>query len=292
MKREIVDVFTDTRYWKGFEFRDDDTVISTYHKAGTTWMQQIASQIIFNGKEGISLTEISPWLDMRIMPIEKTLKGLERQEHPRIIKTHSPADAIPIVDQGKYILVARDGRDIVMSMHNHFLNATDEFYQLMNEDVPDDCNRLERPGGDIKEYFKEWVESDGIPVGSFFDYMESWQDVEGFPNVLLVHYNNLKKDLSGEIERIADFLDVDSADLDMGRIVNHCSFDYMKERSGLTAPVSERFWTPGTFFYKGINDRWKGVIEDSCSEKYERILEQRLGHGFAHWTMTGEYNEV
>jgi len=287
-KKYIADVFTDTRYWDKFQFRDDDVIISSYHKAGTTWMQQIVAQLIFGGAEGINVSELSPWLDMRIMPIDKTISKLEKQEHPRIIKTHSPAHAIPIAKKAKYILITRDGRDIVMSMFNHFLNATDEFYELMNEGIPKNWTHLARPAGGPQQYFSEWLNSDGKPVGSFWDYMKSWKDIQDLPNVLLVHYNNLKKDLRGEIERIAEFLSVNIMELNMEKIVFHCSFDHMKERPELFAPVGERFWRPGTFFHKGTNNRWEGVIKKSDSKRYEQILEEIMGPEFAHWIKTGE----
>ena len=38
----------DSTFWNGFKFRDDDIIISTYAKSGTTWMQQIISQMLFN----------------------------------------------------------------------------------------------------------------------------------------------------------------------------------------------------------------------------------------------------
>jgi aryl sulfotransferase len=251
-------------------------------------MQQIVSQLIFNGQEGINLSEVSPWLDMRSMSIEEIIKTFEEQEHRRIIKTHSPADAIPIVKEGKYLLVARDGRDIVMSLHNHYLKATDETFQLINKDIPKDWRPLGRPKGDERQYFAEWLESDGSPVGSFWDYMKSWQDIRHLPNVLFVHYNNLKRDLYGEIKRISDFLSLDITGLNMEKILYHCSFDYMKARPKLMAPYEESLWEPGTFFYKGTNRRWEGVIDEADSEKYERILEERLGPQFAYWIKTGE----
>jgi hypothetical protein len=36
--------------WAGFAFRDDDIVIATYAKSGTTWLQQIVGQLVFNGE--------------------------------------------------------------------------------------------------------------------------------------------------------------------------------------------------------------------------------------------------
>ena len=46
-----------------FKFRDGDIVIATYGKSGTTWVQQIVSQLIFNGAEDLPVAAMSPWLD-------------------------------------------------------------------------------------------------------------------------------------------------------------------------------------------------------------------------------------
>ena len=50
------------------KFRDDDIVISTYGKTGTTWLQQILAQLLFNGEEGLEVAEMSLWLDLRLPP--------------------------------------------------------------------------------------------------------------------------------------------------------------------------------------------------------------------------------
>ena len=39
----------DSTIWNDLQFRDDDIVISTYAKSGTTWMQQIVAQMMFGG---------------------------------------------------------------------------------------------------------------------------------------------------------------------------------------------------------------------------------------------------
>ncbi len=60
----------DSTVWNDLEFRDDDIVIATYAKSGNTWLQQIISQLIFVGAEGIGVTEMSPWVDLRVPPKE------------------------------------------------------------------------------------------------------------------------------------------------------------------------------------------------------------------------------
>ena len=52
----------DSTGWNDFPFRDDDIVISTYAKSGTTWMQQIIAQMLFGGDPDLEVAEMSPWI--------------------------------------------------------------------------------------------------------------------------------------------------------------------------------------------------------------------------------------
>ena len=47
--REFHNHHFDSTIWNDFSFRDDDIIISTYAKSGTTWMQQIIGQLLFGG---------------------------------------------------------------------------------------------------------------------------------------------------------------------------------------------------------------------------------------------------
>ncbi|MES1153181.1 MAG: sulfotransferase domain-containing protein, partial [Dongia sp.] len=64
-RREIHNHHMDSTVWNDFKFRDDDVIVATYGKSGTTWTQQIVSQLIFNGAEGIEVAKLSPWVDLR-----------------------------------------------------------------------------------------------------------------------------------------------------------------------------------------------------------------------------------
>ena len=66
--RELHNHHFDSTIWNDFTFRDDDIVISTYAKSGTTWVQQIIAQLLFAGAEGLPVAEMSPWLDLRVPP--------------------------------------------------------------------------------------------------------------------------------------------------------------------------------------------------------------------------------
>ena len=66
----------DSTIWNDFEFRNDDIIISTYAKAGTTWMQQIVAQLLFGGDPNLEVAEMSPWMDLRLPPKEIKLQSV------------------------------------------------------------------------------------------------------------------------------------------------------------------------------------------------------------------------
>src|SRR5271170_6498740 len=100
--RELHSHHFDSTIWNDFKFRDDDIVIATYAKSGTTWLQQIVSQLLFDGEEGLEVAEMSPWVDLRLPPKEIKLPAINAQSHRRFIKTHLPVDALVFSPHAKY----------------------------------------------------------------------------------------------------------------------------------------------------------------------------------------------
>src|SRR6185503_19849782 len=166
----------DSTIWNNFKFSDDDVVIATYAKSGTTWTQQIVSQLIFNGAEGIEVSKLSPWVDLRVMPPE-VIAGLAQQTHRRFIKTHLPVDALVFSPKAKYIYIGRDGREVVWSMYNHHANANNFWYEALNDTPGLVGPRIEKPVGDIVEYFRDWLDKDGVPFWPFWENVRSWWEI-------------------------------------------------------------------------------------------------------------------
>jgi aryl sulfotransferase len=79
--REFRNHHFDSSVWNDLSFRDDDIIIATYAKAGTTWMQQIIGQLLFDGNTDLEVAEMSPWLDLRVSPKKVKLPLVEAQTH-------------------------------------------------------------------------------------------------------------------------------------------------------------------------------------------------------------------
>ncbi len=274
--------------WNDFRFRDDDIIIATYGKSGTTWMQQIVSQLIFAGAEGINIHQLSPWVDLRILPPE-VIAGLEGQTHRRFLKTHLPADALRFSPTAKYIYIGRDGRDAAWSFFNHHFNATDEYFKIYNAGISPGLPRLERGSGDVREFYAKWFDGNGYPVWPFWHHIRSWWEIRQLPNVLLVHFNDLKADLGGSIRRIADFLAIAIDPAILPKIVEHSSFDYMKTHAAEVAPRGGIMWQGGadTFINKGTNGRWRDLLTADQIKAYEVRAVTELGAECAAWLAGG-----
>jgi aryl sulfotransferase len=288
--RELHNHHMDSTIWNDFAFRADDIVIATYGKSGTTWVQQIVGQLIFEGAEGVPVSELSPWVDLRIQPKHIKLPLLEQQAHRRFLKTHLPVDALVFSPSVKYLYVARDGRDVVWSLYNHHANATDRWYEAINGAPGLVGAPIGMPTDSIRQYFLDWLERDGYPFWSFWENISSWWHVRALPNVMLLHFANLKRDMTGEIRRVAEFLEIDVAPARWPVILEHCGFAYMKAHAGDVAPLGGALWTGGaqTFINSGTNARWRDVLTAADNARYDGLAREKLGEDCAHWLATGE----
>ena len=287
--REIHNNHMDSTIWNDLVFRDDDIVIGTYAKSGTTWTQQIIAQLLFNGEPDLPVADMSPWLDLRIPPKEVKLPEVEAQTHRRFLKTHLPVDALVYSPRAKYIYIGRDGRDVMWSMWNHFANANDMLYAALNDTPGLVGPRIGRPPEDIRQYFLEWLRFDGYPFWSFWENIRSWWEIRHLPNLMLLHFSELKADLPAQIRRIAAFLDIPVDEARFPTIVEQCGFDWMKRNATKTVPLGGALWEGGaqTFVHKGVNGRWRDVLTAEDCRQYEEEALRRLGPDCARWLATG-----
>ncbi|MFT5774368.1 sulfotransferase domain-containing protein [Hyphomonas sp.] len=288
--RELHSHHFDSTIWNDFKFRDDDIIIATYGKAGTSWTQQMIAQMMFGGDPELAVAEMSPWLDLRVPPKQVKLPEVEAQTHRRFMKTHLPVDALVFSPQAKYIYIGRDGRDVVWSLYNHHANANDLWYDALNNTPGRVGPPIERPPEDIRQYWHDWMDKDGFPFWSFWENVRSWWAIRNLPNVMMVHFAELKCDMPGEMRKIAAFLDIEIDETRWDTIVEYCTFDWMKANATKSVPLGGAFWDAGAevFINKGVNGRWKDTLTAEDNARYDAMARSELGDACAQWLQTGQ----
>ena len=287
--RELHNHHFDSTIWNELRFRDDDIVIATYMKSGTTWTQQIVAQLLFRGDPDLSVADMSPWLDLRVPPKQVKLPLVEAQTHRRFMKTHLPVDALVFSPKAKYLYIGRDGRDVVWSMFNHHVNANQFWYDALNETPGRVGPPIERPTTDVRQYWRDWLARDGHPFWPFWENVRTWWQIRDLPNVKLIHFADLARDLPGEIRRIAEFLSIPIDESRWQNIVEHCSFEWMKKHATKSVPLGGAFWDAGAevFIHKGRNGRWRETLSNEEVTAYERRAREELGEECANWLAVG-----
>ncbi len=106
----------------------------------------------------------------------------------------------------RYIYVARDLRDLAWSLYRFHSNFRPLYLRLLNNFSAEMGREVVPADPDVARYYRTWLEQDGHPFWPIWSHADSWWQARQLPNVLLVHFNNLKADLPGEIRRIAAFL--------------------------------------------------------------------------------------
>ena len=288
--RELHNHHFDSTIWDDLRFRDDDIVISTYAKSGTTWTQQIVAQLLFGPDPDLEVAQMSPWLDLRVPPKAVKLPMVEAQTHRRFLKTHLPLDALTFSPEAKYIYIGRDGRDVVWSMHNHHFNANQLWYEALNDTPGRVGPPIGPPPADVRQYFREWLEGDGHPFWPFWENVRTWWEFRHLPNVLFVHFANLKRDMPTEMRRIAEFLEIPVDETKWDVVLEYCSFDWMKRNATKSVPLGGAFWDAGAgvFINRGTNGRWAETLTPGDVAEYEARAVRELGPECARWLATGE----
>ncbi|GFT34640.1 hypothetical protein NPIL_391451, partial [Nephila pilipes] len=148
---------------------DDDIIIASYPKTGTTWLNYIVMQIVSKG-------EMYPDFDDCFIKYVPFLEAsgtsvLDKMEKPRMYKHHFPYNMVQKNSKAKYLYSYRRPEDTAISYY-HFLTSLNSY----------------PPGFDT--YFENFL-SGNIGYGNYFDHVLSYYAHKNDENVLLVSYEKL-----------------------------------------------------------------------------------------------------
>ena len=287
----------DSERWVAFEPRATDVCIASTMKTGTTWTQALVANLLFpNQKFPKKVSKLSPWIDDRSIPITSVLQEINTQSHRRFIKTHLPLYSLRFFPEIKYIYVGRDGRDVALSIWNHYLNYTDEVYKNINNLPNLVGNKFPKPPRRFKIFWRHWCtkgwfdwENDGYPFWSHLSGVQSWWDYRDLPNILFLHYADMKTDLFSCIKKVASFLEIEITSDEITNVQNSISFEAMRANADSYVPDGGISWKGGskTFLNKGINGRWRDLLAEEELQLYEAAAKKSLSFDCRYWLENG-----
>jgi aryl sulfotransferase len=263
-------------------------------------VQRIVSLLIFQKLDVIQIDKVFPWWERRTgASIEDIARAFESQSHQRSIKTHLPLDGLPVFDEVKYIHVVRDGRDVALSYHNHCVSHTPESIDHLDKiGMADETLLKPYPGipQDPSAFFHKWLttpavahQSDGSPFLSYFDFEKTYFDVWGQKNFLFLHYNDLYRNLVGEMERMADFLEIRITNESLRALSEGVSLTRMRQEGASLIPLTTSNFSNGAsgFFNMGGGGRWKGKFSETDLLLFAEKMKGHIPIEQVNWMLSG-----
>ncbi|KAI1889912.1 hypothetical protein AGOR_G00167800 [Albula goreensis] len=247
-----------------FQFQDTDTLIVTYPKSGTTWMQEVLTLLFSRGDPTLSHSipnwARAPWLEQYYCPdVLKASRG------PRIITTHLPYSLLAPALQSskaKVIYVARNPKDVVVSYYH--------FHKM--------ANFLPQPGC-FGEFLHRFLDGT-LHYGSWFDHVNGWTS-EGRDklNFFYITYEEMWQDMRGSLERISTFMQCPLLAEELNNVQRHCSFSCMKENAMVNytqIPDEIMDHSKGSFMRKGKIGDWKTIFTEEQNCMFDQVFEAKM----------------
>ncbi|KAL1536045.1 hydroxyjasmonate sulfotransferase [Salvia divinorum] len=245
-----------------FVARDDDVLLTSLPKTGTTWLMALSHSILKKGERGDPLTTNNPHSLVPTIESEPLSNHCNLDIYDasasRLLHTHLPYSVLPdsVKDSAcKIVYIARSPKDTLISMW-HFYNV---IFRRDREPLPLDravdffCSGM-HPGGHFSDHVAEyWLESRRRP-----------------DKILFLKYEEIKSHPKREISRIAEFLGRPfTEEGEVEELLWRCSFERLKK-------LEVNKTANAKFFRKGQVGDWKNYLTSDMEDRINQTVGLKL----------------
>ncbi|CAK8673653.1 unnamed protein product [Clavelina lepadiformis] len=242
---QVIEYFNDN-----FPIRKGDVFICSYPKTGSNWTYEVVRQILFQNKESDEITKILSYRPtFKILgrgPSEKYKIWEKSPLSRRLFYTHLPPQLMNLEKLKK----AGAKHEPMKSMIELGWN---KFYEHC---IKGDFPQNNKPGEWYPDHILEWYKQK--------------DDVE----IRFIFYEDMKKNLTQEVKKLSEFLDVSLAEDVSRKIAEKCTFTTMK-RNVLSETTQSAKIIAGVMG-KGEVGGWKNYFTAAQSQQIDDIMEKKL----------------
>jgi hypothetical protein len=242
-----------------FKTSPGDVFLVTYPKAGTFWLGEIVYNIA--KPKGISDSNEENRVDAIPLLEYVPQAQLEAYPSPRYVKTHLPYDRVPHNSQHniKYIYLARNPRDVAVSYFHNLRGIVDFEWD-----------------GTWKEFLGYFMQGK-VPYGSYCAHVLEWWKHKDDENLLFIKYEDMKQNLKGHVNLIAEFLGFNLTEEESKSIAQKCMFQAMKANPKTNLDQYPDFFKPGnSFMRKGIIGDWSNYFADEQLTEFDKWCKSHM----------------
>lgn len=213
-------------------------------------MQEIL-YLLYNGADVEEAKTKPPGKRVPFVELEFMWPTVTAAKPPRLLKSHLRAEYYTdqiTRGQAKVVIVLRNPKDTLVSYYH--------FYQKMKD--------LGNYEGSWSDFF-EIIKADQLIYGDWFDFTLGWWELRHRPNILVVKYEDMKKDLEGHVKLVAKFCERDLTDEQIATIVQATSFDTMKNNPQNKLKMR-----------KGATGDWRNFFTEEQNEYIDKLCKEKL----------------
>lgn len=278
---------------KTFKVRSDDVYLCSYPRTGSTWLSEIlwllsnnldyekAHSIVQQVRSPtLELTSLfaedknkSDWMD-QLMGSTNSIDFIDRMQGRRLIKTHLPWHMLPEQMKTnadiKIVYTMRNPKDQAVSYYHYCLLA----HQI-------NCS------------FDEFIEvflANKMVYGSSSQHMIDFYKRRHQSNILLVKYEDMKRDLPSVIRLCADHLEINrtlTTD-DIDKLCDYVKFEKMEKNSSVNLEtivfqdpvvqeqIDHETYNKVKFIRKGQIGDWQNYFSPETNRKFDKWIEENL----------------